>query len=101
MPKIEHSDISCELGRKIETPEIENLDYFQNLGIINKNTLILKTKFKESPETEIYLPVHFNPYGNFTTKLKIGKHTLKVIVFTEDYKLTAKHWSELDYGWPI
>ena len=79
MPKTEYSDITCELGRKTETPEVEDLDCFQNLGIIKKNTLILKTKFKESPETEIYLPVHFDPYGNFTTKLKIGRHTLEKI----------------------
>lgn len=94
MPKTIYSDITRELGRKIETPEIEDLDYFQNLGIINKNTLILKIRFKGSSETEVYLPLGIDSNGNFTTKLKVGRHTLEVTVSKEDYKLTAKHWSE-------
>jgi len=54
MPKTEYSDITCELGRKTETPEVEDLDCFQNLGVINKNTLILKIRFKGSQESETY-----------------------------------------------
>ena len=94
MPRTEYSDITCELGRKTETPEIEDLDYFQNLGIINKNTLILKIRFKGSPETQIYLPVAVGSNGNFATKFKIGRHTLDITVSKEDHKLTVKHWSE-------
>ena len=94
MAQVKHSDITRELGRKIEIPEIEDLDYFQNVGIINKNTLILKIRFKGSQETEIYLPVEIDSDGNFTTKLKVGRHTLEITVSKEDYKLTAKHWSE-------
>lgn len=79
MPKTEYSDITCELGRKTETPEVEDLDCFQNLRVINKNTLILKIRFKGSQETEIYLPVEIDSDGNLTTKLKIGRHTLEKI----------------------
>ena len=95
MPKTEYSDITCELGRTVEKiPDLKELQYFQNLGILNKNTLILKIKFKGSPETEIYLPVEIDSEGNFTTKLKVGKHTLDITASKEDHKLTAKHWSE-------
>lgn len=95
MPGIEYPDIHCPLGRTVEKiPDVERLQYFRNLGIINKNTLILKIKFKESPKTEIYLPATIDSGGNFTTKVKIGEHTLEITVSKEDYKLTAKHWSE-------
>lgn len=94
MPRAEYADITCELGIKTETPGVEGLDYFQNLGIVLKNTLVLKTKFTGSPETEIYLPVEIDTAGNFTTKLMAGRHTLEITVSKEDYNLTAKHWSQ-------
>jgi len=93
--KIEVGFFTSLLGEKVpKIAGLPNLEFLQNLGILNKNTLVLRIKFRNSPETEIYLPVGIDKDANFATRLKIGNHNLEITISREDCKLTAKHWSE-------
>ena len=95
MSRTDYTAIDCPLGEKVlKITGLPNLEFLQNLGILNKNTLVLRIRFRNSPETEIYLPLGTDKEGNFVTRLKIEDHILEITISRKDWKLTAKHWSE-------
>jgi len=87
-----YPNITCKLGRKVNVT-VNDLEYLQNLGILNRNTLVLKMKFRNLSENIIYLPVEIDKNSKFITNLRIGSHRFEIAI-SKNYELDAKHWSE-------